>query len=145
MLRARFVCHFGFPHAQHHLIDVCINALTKIYTLPNIEIHDAFLKLREQAKCYLNNMSEYATGLEVINNTNLGYFQPPQRAEFWAIKAMFLSRLNMSEEANQAFSTAIQIDVKLSKGWSAWAQFNDKLFAVRCCSFGVDFCVGKTN
>ncbi len=33
---------------KHHLIDVCLNWLSKIYSLPNIEIHDAFVKLREQ-------------------------------------------------------------------------------------------------
>jgi transformation/transcription domain-associated protein len=84
--------------------------------------------LREQAKCYLQNTNELAVGLEVINNTNLGYFQQPQRAEFFALKGIFLSRLGMNEEAHHAFSSAMQIDVNLAKGWAAWGQFNDKMF-----------------
>jgi hypothetical protein len=32
--------------------------LSRIYTLPNIEIQEAFLKLREQAKCHYQNPKE---------------------------------------------------------------------------------------
>lgn len=41
---------FAHVARAHGLLDVCLNSLAKIYTLPNIEIQDAFLKLREQAK-----------------------------------------------------------------------------------------------
>jgi transformation/transcription domain-associated protein len=84
--------------------------------------------LREQAKCYFQNPAELTTGLDVINNTNLGYFQQPQRAEFFAMKGIFLSKLGLAEEANQAFSTAIQVDMNLANGWASWGQFNDDQF-----------------
>lgn len=111
------------------LLDVCVNSLNKIYTLPNIEINDAFLKLREQSKCFFQKSpTELASGLEVINNTNLAYFQQHQRAEFFALKGIFLGKLKMEDEANSAFSSAIQIDSNLPKGWASWANYNDKLF-----------------
>ena len=43
---------FAHIARKHGLVDVCLASLTKIYTLPNIEIQDAFFKLREQAKWY---------------------------------------------------------------------------------------------
>ena len=125
---AWIINRFAHVARKHHLTEVCVNALTKIYTLPNIEIHDAFLKLKEQSKCFFQNPKEYANGLEVINNTNLAYFQQPQRAEFFALKGVFLSKLNGIDDANTAFSSAIQIDTNLPKGWTCWALFNDRLF-----------------
>ncbi|KAJ1556368.1 hypothetical protein HK405_013844 [Cladochytrium tenue] len=101
---------------------------TKIYTLPNIEIPEAFYKLREQAKCHLQSPSEYATGLDVINNTNLMYFSNTQKAEFWTLKGIFLAKLNLVSKASEAFATAGLIDTGLAKAWAAWGQFNDKLF-----------------
>ncbi|ODV88694.1 hypothetical protein CANCADRAFT_52791 [Tortispora caseinolytica NRRL Y-17796] len=107
---------------------VCIDQLTKIYTLPNIEIQEAFLKLREQAKCHYKNPQELNTGLEVISNTNLAYFGAPQKAEFFTLKGMFLAKLQHSDEANQAYATAIQIDMNLPKAWAEWGRFNDAKF-----------------
>lgn len=83
---AWIINRFAHVARKHHLSDVCITSLTKIYTLPNIEIQEAFLKLREQAKCHYQQANELTTGLEVINNTNLGYFGPAQKAEFFTLK-----------------------------------------------------------
>lgn len=41
---------------------------------------------------------------------------------------MFLSKLNLHEEANSSFAAAMQIEGSLGKGWAAWAQYNDQLF-----------------
>lgn len=50
---------------KHYLLEVCHSALNKIYTLPNIEIAEAFRKLREQARCFYQTTSELQQGLEV--------------------------------------------------------------------------------
>lgn len=84
-----------------------------------------------RAKCYFQTGHDLTAGLEVINNTNLGFFSLSQRAEFFALKGIFLSKLDHPEEANQAFSTAIQVEQKLSKGWSAWGQYCDDVFEVK--------------
>ncbi|KAI0464209.1 hypothetical protein LJB42_001813 [Komagataella kurtzmanii] len=119
---------FAHVARKHEMPEVCINQLTKIYTLPNIEIQEAFLKLREQAKCHYQNSSELNTGLDVISNTNLVYFATQQKAEFFTLKGMFLAKLNAKDEANQAFATAVQIDLNLPKAWAEWGFFNDRRF-----------------
>lgn len=125
---AWIINRFAHVARKHRLPEVCINQLTKIYTLPNIEIQEAFLKLREQAKCHYQNPEELNTGLEVISNTNLVYFGTQQKAEFFTLKGMFLAKLEMKEEANQAFATAVQIDLNLPKAWAEWGYYNDQLF-----------------
>jgi transformation/transcription domain-associated protein len=117
---------FAHVARKHNMPDVCINQLTKIYTLPNIEIQEAFLKLREQAKCHYQNPNELNTGLDVISNTNLVYFATQQKAEFFTLKGMFLAKLKAQDEANQAFATAVQIDLNLAKAWAEWGHFNDR-------------------
>ncbi|PWN50372.1 hypothetical protein IE53DRAFT_368968 [Violaceomyces palustris] len=125
---AWIINRFAHVARKHYLNEVCISSLTKIYTLPNIEIQEAFLKLREQAKCHYQNPNELTQGLDVINNTNLMFFAAPQKAEFFTLKGMFMARLGLSEEANHAFATAIQMDLNLAKAWTEWGRYNDRLF-----------------
>ncbi|OLL22884.1 Transcription-associated protein 1 [Neolecta irregularis DAH-3] len=125
---AWIINRFAHVARKHQLPGVCINQLTKIYTLPNIEIQEAFLKLREQAKCHYQNPAELSTGLDVISNTNLVYFGVQQKAEFFTLKGMFLAALKMKDEASQAFATAIQIDITLGKAWAEWGRYNDRRF-----------------
>ncbi|GAB7342824.1 hypothetical protein MBLNU457_g0953t2 [Dothideomycetes sp. NU457] len=125
---AWIINRFAHVARKHQMPDVCINQLSRIYTLPNIEIQEAFLKLREQAKCHYQNRSELTSGLDVINNTNLNYFGQQQKAEFYTLKGMFLAKLNHKEEANDAFGTALFFDIKLPKAWSEWGRYNDMLF-----------------
>lgn len=125
---AWIINRFAHVARKHQLPEVCISQLSKIYTLPNIEIQEAFLKLREQAKCHYQNPNELTQGLEVINNTNLGYFGAGQKAEFYTLKGMFLSKLKQKEDANEAFGLALYHDLKLPKAWAEWGYYNDSLF-----------------
>ena len=125
---AWIINRFAHVARKHQLPDVCIAQLSKIYTLPNIEIQEAFLKLREQAKCHYQNRSELSSGLDVINNTNLNYFGQQQKAEFFTLKGMFLAKLTHKEEANDAFGTALYYDIRLPKAWAEWGLYNDNEF-----------------
>ncbi|KAI5799270.1 hypothetical protein DFH27DRAFT_653555 [Peziza echinospora] len=125
---AWIINRFAHVARKHQLPEVCISQLSKIYTLPNIEIQEAFLKLREQAKCHYQNPAELNAGLEVINNTNLNYFGAQQKAEFYTLKGMFLSKLTRKEEANDAFGLALYHDLKLPKAWAEWGYYNDQMF-----------------
>ncbi|KAJ2731298.1 transcription-associated protein 1 [Coemansia sp. BCRC 34962] len=125
---AWIINRFAHIARLHGLVDVCINSLTRIYTLPNIEIQEAFLKLREQAKCYYHRPQELQSGLDVISNTNLVYFTPAQKAEFFTLKGQFLAKLGKLEEANHAFATGIQLDLGSPKAWAAWGRYNDERF-----------------
>lgn len=113
---------------KNGLPEVCLSFLNRIYTLPNIEIQDAFSKLKEQTLCYMDNPTDLPTALEVINATNLNYFSGVQKGEFFALKAQILSRMGMIEEANRIFAQAVQIDLNIGIGWSLWGQFNDQRF-----------------
>lgn len=113
---------------KNGLLDVCLQTLNRIYTLPNIEIQDAFLKLREQTKCYMTEANDLPLALEVVNATNLNYFNASQKAEFFTIKAVVYMRLGMLDEANKILAQAVQIDLNLPKGWAVWAGYNDLRF-----------------
>ncbi|KAF2790408.1 hypothetical protein K505DRAFT_251218 [Melanomma pulvis-pyrius CBS 109.77] len=125
---AWIINRFAHVARKHNLPDVCIQQLSRIYTLPNIEIQEAFLKLREQAKCHYQNRTELNNGLDVINNTNLNYFGAQQKAEFYTLKGMFLAKLGQKTEANDAFGSALFFDIKLPKAWAEWGRYNDMLF-----------------
>ncbi|KAG5815184.1 hypothetical protein H9Q74_011815 [Fusarium xylarioides] len=125
---AWIINRFAHVARKHNLPDVCINQLSRIYTLPNIEIQEAFLKLREQAKCHYENPDELSSGLDVINNTNLNYFSPSQKAEFYTLKGMFLEKLKQKDEADSAYGTALYFDIGAAKAWAEWGYFNDRKF-----------------
>ncbi|KAB8073752.1 hypothetical protein BDV29DRAFT_133154 [Aspergillus leporis] len=125
---AWIINRFAHVARKHQMPEVCINQLSRIYTLPNIEIQEAFLKLREQAKCHYQNPKELNSGLDVINNTNLNYFGAQQKAEFYTLKGMFLAKLSHVSEANDAFGVALYYDLRLAKAWSEWGQYSDQRF-----------------
>lgn len=122
---------FGEMARRHNLLDVCSAALNKIYSLPNIEISEAFLKLREQALCYFQKPDKFNEGLENISTTNLMYFTPAQKAEFLTLKGVFIAQLGQYDEANAEFAHAIQMDINLPKAWAEWGRFNDRLYRER--------------
>ena len=125
---AWIINRFAHVARKHQMPEVCINQLSRIYTLPNIEIQEAFLKLREQAKCHYQNKAELSSGLDVINNTNLSYFGAQQKAEFYTLKGMFHDKLGDKDAANDAFGSALYFDIKLPKAWAEWGRYNDMLF-----------------
>ncbi|KAI0638186.1 atypical/PIKK/TRRAP protein kinase [Trametes polyzona] len=125
---AWIINRFAHVARKHELLDVCFTSLNRIYTLPNIEISEAFLKLREQARCHYQKPGDLQAGLEVINNTNLMYFSNTQKAEFYTLKGMFHAKLGRNDEANSAFGQAVQLDMFQAKAWAAWGKYNDKMF-----------------
>ena len=127
---AWIINRFAHVARKHNLPEVCISQLSRIYTLPNIEIQEAFLKLREQAKCHYQNPTELQSGLDVIMNTNLNYFGPQQKAEFFTLKGMFQHKLSMISEAGESFGIALYYDIKLPKAWAQWGFHNDRLFKI---------------
>ncbi|KAH9999859.1 FAT domain-containing protein [Russula vinacea] len=125
---AWIINRFAHVARKHDLLDVCFSLLNKIYTLPNIEISEAFLKLREQARCHYQKPNDLQAGLEVINNTNLMYFSTAQKAEFYTLKGVFHARFNRNEEATAAFGQAVQLDMGQARSWAEWGKYNDRMF-----------------
>jgi transformation/transcription domain-associated protein len=90
-----------------------------------INISDAFLKLREQILVYYNAESkiERHGGLNLINLSNLSFFDESQKSELFRLKAVFLQSLQRRSKANQAFSNAVQICPTHSKAWVSWGEW----------------------
>uniref|UniRef100_A0A3Q2UJ62 Transformation/transcription domain-associated protein n=1 Tax=Fundulus heteroclitus TaxID=8078 RepID=A0A3Q2UJ62_FUNHE len=124
-----------FMWRQHHyqgLVNVSLDILSRIHTIPSVPIVDCFQKIRQQVKCYLQlavvmGKNECMQGLEVIESTNLKYFTKEMTAEFYALKGMFLAQIN-SEEANKAFSAAVQMHDVLVKAWAMWGDYLENIF-----------------
>ncbi|XP_015774341.1 PREDICTED: transformation/transcription domain-associated protein-like [Acropora digitifera] len=69
-------------------------------------------------------------GLELIESTNLKYFSKEMTAEFFALKGMFLAHIGRSEDANKAFSQAVQMHDSLVMAWALWGDYLDGLFVL---------------
>lgn len=88
-------------------------------------LQEAFVKITEQAKAYLENKGELTNGINLINSTNLEYFPAKHKAEIFRLKGDFLLKLNDSEAANLNYSNAISLFKNLPKGWISWGNYCD--------------------
>ncbi|MQL91496.1 hypothetical protein Taro_024111 [Colocasia esculenta] len=110
------------------LYDVCVSILEKMYGHSTMEVQEAFVKIREQAKAYLEMKGELTSGLSLINSTNLDYFSVKNKAEIFRLKGDFLVKMNDSENANLAYSSAITLFKHLPKGWISWGNYCDLVY-----------------
>ncbi|KAH9662788.1 non-specific serine/threonine protein kinase [Citrus sinensis] len=110
------------------LYDVCVTILEKMYGHSTMEVQEAFVKIREQAKAFLEMKGEITSGLNLINSTNLEYFPVKHKAEILRLKGEFLLKLNDADGANVSFSNAISLFRNLPKGWISWGQYADMVY-----------------
>ncbi|XVF59767.1 hypothetical protein PTKIN_Ptkin07bG0302500 [Pterospermum kingtungense] len=138
------------------LYDVCVKILEKMYGHSTMEVQEAFVKIREQAKAYLDMKGELTSGLNLINSTNLEYFPVKNKAEICRLKGDFLLKLNDSEGANLAYSNALSLFKTLPKGWISWGNYCDMAYkdshdeiwleyAVSCFLQGIKFGVSNSR
>lgn len=130
---AQSIIHYGKIARKHGLINVCLDSLSRIHTIPSVPIVDCFQKIRQQVKCYLQlshitGKNELQEGLDVIESTNLKYFARDMTAEFYALKGLFLTQMGRSEEANKALSASVQLHDTLVNGWALWGDYFEGLF-----------------
>ncbi|CAO3698502.1 unnamed protein product [Rhizopus microsporus] len=146
---AWIINRFAHVARKHDLDNVCTTSLAKIHTLPSVEVQEAFLKLREQVKCYYKNPSQHNAGLDVLNNTNISYFNHEQQAELFVLKGKLLAKLNYYNEANESFVNAVQVirsnqpinntqgsqstqspqtQASFGRAWAAWGEYNHQRF-----------------
>ena len=95
-------------------------------------VSDAYLKLREQILAYNNPESELERtgGLNLINTTNLSYFDASEKSELFRLKAMFLASLRRTSKSNQAYCHSVQICPTHSKAWVSWGGLCSSLGAL---------------
>lgn len=97
------IIHFGKIGRKHNLTGVCLDSLSRIYTIPFVPIVDCFQKIRQQVKCYvqmaqLTGNKELQEGLEVVESTNLKYFSKEMTSEFYALKGMLLAQIGKKKK-----------------------------------------------
>lgn len=138
------------------LNDVCVTILDKMYGHSTMDVQEAFVKIREQAKAYLEMKGELTSGLNLINNTNLEYFPVKHKAEIFRLKGDFLLKMNDCENANLAYSNAITLFKHLPKGWISWGNYCDMIYketrdelwleyAVSCFFQGIKYGVSNSR
>ncbi|KAF8410450.1 hypothetical protein HHK36_002979 [Tetracentron sinense] len=125
------------------------------YWAPCRILQEAFVKIREQAKAYLEMKGELTSGLNLINS-NLEYFPLKHKAENFRLKGDFILKLNDCESANIAYSNAINLFKHLPKGWISWANYCDTVYkethdeiwveyAVSCFLQGIKYGVSNSR
>eukprot|EP00521_Asterionellopsis_glacialis_P009632 CAMPEP_0195288008 /NCGR_PEP_ID=MMETSP0707-20130614/4839_1 /TAXON_ID=33640 /ORGANISM="Asterionellopsis glacialis, Strain CCMP134" /LENGTH=1220 /DNA_ID=CAMNT_0040347823 /DNA_START=300 /DNA_END=3962 /DNA_ORIENTATION=+ len=87
-----------------------------------MDVSDAFSKLREQILVYNNPESELERtgGLNLVNTTNLSFFNASQKSELFRLKAVFLASLSARSKANQAYCHSVQICPSYARSWISW-------------------------
>jgi len=88
----------------------------------SLDVSDAFSKLREQILTFYNPDSdlERTGGLNLVNTTNLSFFDASQKSELFRLKALFLSSLGGRSKANQAYCHAVQVCQSYARAWVSW-------------------------
>ncbi|KAL6010354.1 hypothetical protein ACLOJK_000785 [Asimina triloba] len=138
------------------LYDVCVTILDKMYGHSTMEVQEAFVKITEQAKAYLEMKGELTSGVNLINSTNLEYFPVKNKAEIFRLKGDFFLKLNDWEQANLAYSNAISLFKHLPKGWISWGNYCDMVYkqtheeiwleyAVSCFLQGIKYGVSNSR
>lgn len=117
---------------KHGLRNVSLFLLNKAVDERTLNVSDAFFKLREQILMYYNldSDTERHVGLNLINTTNLSFFDSSQKSELFRLKALFLSSLGGRSKANQAYCHSLQICQAHARAWESWGTLCSSLGAV---------------
>ena len=83
------------------------------------------MKIREQAKAYLEMRGKLTTGINLINNTNLEFFPGQHQENISCLKGEYFLKMNDVDQANRAYSNAIGLSNNLSRGWISWVNYCD--------------------
>ncbi|KAI5180663.1 transformation/transcription domain-associated protein [Nematocida sp. AWRm80] len=116
---AHILNFFSKALRKHQAHPAALTNLESIYTLPNIEISDAYLKLEEHAKCYLE-MEEYTAGLDLLGMTNLNYFTSAQKSGIFLLRGLLNEKKGLPEESAKIYAQAVQIHPTNAKVWYRW-------------------------
>ena len=97
--------------------------------IPSVPVVDSYQKIKQIIKCYLILLpslspTEIQDIFEIIEQANTKYFNRDMMSEFYSLKALAYSRLNLNHEAQKFFSCATQLsDTNLTRAWINWGDF----------------------
>lgn len=79
----------------------------------------------------MQSPSEVRSALNLVNSTNLDYFDNWQKAELFRLKGETLQHMGLGDESNTAFSAALSVCDNYAKVWLSWGSFCDRVFALK--------------
>lgn len=123
--KAWSVNRLGYVARLHHLPEACVHIINTQYGFNAMEVQEAFVKVQEQAKAYMLRPSEHLHGLNLINSTNMDYFQPTHQAEMICLKAQFHHLLKEEKPAENTFSEALTLWHGCPDAWINFGRFCD--------------------
>ncbi|WIA37453.1 hypothetical protein OEZ86_014371 [Tetradesmus obliquus] len=128
--KAWSVNKLGHIAYKHGCPDVCITVINNMYGYNAMEVQEAFVKIKEQARAYLALPLDLRAGLNMLNTTNLDYFAAHHQAEIFRLKALFMAEPGMGDldGANSALSTALCLWRQCPDAWLSWGQLCDARF-----------------
>lgn len=141
---AQGIVHFGKIARKQHLYDLCLETLNKIHKKQSVPIIDCFFKVKQELKCYINTF-DYLTLkqaqdlLEIIEATNLRYFNKENVAELISLKANFLQLCGKYDDANYLYSFSIYLNDSTPRLWGAWGDFLTQAYVDVCANQGAKF------
>lgn len=109
-----------------------VSALLLNQVASEVNVTDAYLKLREQILTYYNDASDLERhgGLNLVNTTNFDFFDTAQKSELFRLKATYLASLGGRSKANQAYCHALLISPENARAWVSWGELCASLGAV---------------
>ena len=113
---------------KQNLHSLSLDVLKTLYGYYQMEVQEAFVKIREQVLACLNIPGELVSALNLINTTNLEFFPQQHKAEMFRLKASIYQKLNNSEQAHSNFSTSLSIDPSLADGWFSWGSYCEDVY-----------------
>lgn len=97
--------------------------------IPSVPVVDSYQKIKQIIKCYLILLPTLAPNevqdiFEIIEQANTKYFNRDMMSEFYCLKAVAYSRLNLKDDAQKFFSCSTQLsDTNLTRAWIHWGDF----------------------
>jgi phosphatidylinositol kinase/protein kinase (PI-3 family) len=113
---------------KQNLHSLSLDVLKTLYGYYQMEVQEAFVKIREQVLACLSIPGELVSALNLINTTNLEFFPQQHKAEMFRLKASIFQKLNNSEQAHSNFSTSLSIDPGLAEGWYSWGSYCEDVY-----------------
>ncbi|CAF0894667.1 unnamed protein product [Adineta ricciae] len=127
---AQSITQLGKIARKHHMPNICMEILSRIGTvIPSVPVVDSFQKIKQIIKCYLIllptlSRSEVQDIFDLIEQANTKYFNKDMMSEFYCLKAVAYSKLDLNEEAHKLFSCSAQLsDSNLTRTWINWGDF----------------------
>ncbi len=132
------MCAYARVSRKQKMVQNALESLERVYALPNIQLDDAYRRLKNQIKCYMQMPDKFSDAMSVFNNTASENFSLEQQAEWSMLRAQLKTvaarhqppgpqREQLHDLANRAFSTSTTELKTWAKSWIHWGMFNDEL------------------